>query len=644
MKETQLSSLKRKLYFNIFIAVIVVPFFIVMFGEIFTALFNSHLKLTVFQSALSAFKPLVYVLYIVVVSFYFFVITRYLKPLLNFILKGEQTQAARTATIKISLFLLVINPLFWFLSVLVFYGINGWIAPGGVPLIWLLLLKVSEGFLSALFTILIINNSLLEPKIFLRMTNVGSEEKDLFVEFKDYWIMGLVGLNFVVHLAYVVMYFTKRDLQSPGLAEPFAPLMVLGVIFSLIGLALVWLSRRETNKETEYLRSNLIDLNESEQADLSSEMILLNFNRMGELIALFNRFIRKIEERFRGVMEVAPSVDQSVEEVDQAANVFARGVESQANATEEMLATLKSLVSNLERVKNQVEDQFNLMSTVSLSIEKLSGGVESIVANTAEIRQQASVNLESAQNGIDTVGESVNHLHQMNNNLTNISKKIKKVGEETLNIDGILETIQNIADQTDMLSMNAAIEAAHAGKAGEGFSIVAAEIRKLAEVSSESVRQIASFIDNIKKSVAEAVSMAEKSEMTAREGELSSDNARASLQTIVNYLQETDKMSENIENLAMEQGKRAVEVNQGTAKLKEVSENIRLVMTEQSQGAEQVVQTMQSIAEENQKERDASKNLFQQVEHLREQSYELKTLVSAFQVGNKNKSEEVRGN
>ncbi len=634
--ESVLDQMKKKVYRDMIVAVILVPFVIVVFGEIFSSLFNVTLNKTVAERVAYSFKPIVYVLYIIVVSFYFFVIVGYLKPLFDFLSKGEEDgegdKNARKSSLKISWFLLIINPLFWILTTLLFYGLHGWKAPGGVPLYWSLLLKSSEGILSAFFTILVINNTLLKPKAMLKMTNTRHHEKDFFIGIKDYLIMGFTGSNFLVHFAYVMFYFEHRNPENLGLEHSFMSLIIIGIVFSLMGLGLVWLSRKEQLSEVAYLKQNLTELNERKIADLSSEIILLNFNEIGDLVEQFNRFIHKIEKRFHGMVQVAQKVENNAESVNMAANIFSKSVQNQANGTEEVLATLKNFSSMLERVGDQVKDQFQQISTISSSMDQLNSGVESIVANTVQVRQQATINVKSALQGIEIVGESVKHLHQMNRDLTEITQKIRMVEEETRHIDDILETIQGIADQTDMLSMNAAIEAAHAGKAGEGFTIVASEIRKLAEDSTESVHKIASFIGNIKQRVGEVVQVAGKSESTAQEGQLSADNARVALETIVDNLKETDVMTEHIEKLTVEQGKMATKINHGTLHLKEVSEGIQMAVTEQAQGSSEIVVTMQSIAEENLKEKDASSELFQQVDHLKEQSYELKTLIGDFKL------------
>ncbi|MEI6044791.1 MAG: methyl-accepting chemotaxis protein [Chloroflexota bacterium] len=199
----------------------------------------------------------------------------------------------------------------------------------------------------------------------------------------------------------------------------------------------------------------------------------------------------------------------------------------------------EQLVYNTQRTDQAADRQASRILNVSESIGDINHSIQRVSENTTILTQVAQEARSNAHQGGVAVTKSVSSMNRIRGNVQETAKKIKRLGESSQQIGEIVKLIDDIADQTNMLALNAAIQAAMAGEQGKGFSVVAEEVRRLAERSAGATREIALLVKSIQDDTAEAVVAMEESTGEVVEGSRVADEAgRAlgSIETVVDRL------------------------------------------------------------------------------------------------------------
>jgi twitching motility protein PilJ len=170
------------------------------------------------------------------------------------------------------------------------------------------------------------------------------------------------------------------------------------------------------------------------------------------------------------------------------------------------------------------------------------------------------VSLDAAQRGAGAVADSIAGMNEIRGQIQETAKRIKRLGESSQEIGEIVELISDITEQTNVLALNAAIQAASAGEAGRGFSVVAEEVQRLAERSGEATKQIAALVKTIQTDTHDAVAAMENTTQNVVEGAKRSDAAGQSLTEISNVSQKLATLIENISGATQKQAEIATEV------------------------------------------------------------------------------------
>ncbi len=220
-------------------------------------------------------------------------------------------------------------------------------------------------------------------------------------------------------------------------------------------------------------------------------------NEVGNLARSVSKMIKNLRAMIEQVVNISDKVSASSEEL------YASG-EQVGEVAEQVGTAIEGIASGAEEQSAQVED---LVSTVETFIRQ----IEEVGQNTAVMNKSADDVMERIKKGNDYVNNSVLQVGRVKKDSTEVADVIKSLGKASAEIGNIVELINGIAAQTNLLALNAAIEAARAGEAGRGFSVVADEIRELAEDSSSATKQIADLIKDIQKGVSEAVQKMDES-------------------------------------------------------------------------------------------------------------------------------------
>ena len=338
---------------------------------------------------------------------------------------------------------------------------------------------------------------------------------------------------------------------------------------AFITVVVILLFNTIVNKPLKATVDLLKDVAEGD-GDLTQRLVITSEDEVGEVSKWFNIFVDKIHDLILQVKTNASQLSSAVTEIASSAEQSKSGAESQTSKTTEMATSVEQMTSTI------MESSQN-------------------AASAAESAKKAST---AANTGGSVVAETIEGMKAIAKSVTESAKTIGELGKRSEEIGEIISVIDDIADQTNLLALNAAIEAARAGEQGRGFAVVADEVRKLAERTTKATTEIATMIKEIQQTTAEAVTSMEEGTKQVEAGTELAGKAGDSLEEIVGVVNEVVSVIEQIATAANEQ----------SAASEEISTNVGSVATiaqQSAQGADQ----MASAAEQLNRQSEELSNL-----------------------------------
>ena len=342
------------------------------------------------------------------------------------------------------------------------------------------------------------------------------------------------------------------DAYQGGIAERavygaiLAALVVL-VLATLVLMAKIYLD--DTRRQAE----------EAEQSRLVSEMvnrqnqdaILRLMNELGDLADGDLTVTATVSEDITGA--IADSINYTVEELRVLVGRINDAAGRVTQATEIAQQTSAELLAAAERQSVEIQDAGRSVLAMASSMSEVSGSANL----SAQVARQS---LAAAGKGTVAVQDSIKGMNEIREQIQETSKRIKRLGESSQEIGEIVELISDITEQTNVLALNAAIQAASAGDAGRGFTVVAEEVQRLAERSGEATKQIAAIVKTIQTDTQGAVSAMEESTRGVVEGAKLSDAAGQALAEIGEVSQNLAQLIESISDATRTQADSATNV------------------------------------------------------------------------------------
>jgi methyl-accepting chemotaxis protein len=273
-------------------------------------------------------------------------------------------------------------------------------------------------------------------------------------------------------------------------------------------------------------------------------------------------------------------------------------VSQASNVAHEIQSSTGDILQASERMRRGAEQQTTQIQSAAGAVNDMSHTIQRMAEN-AEAATQASLRAtQAAVKGGTSVTETIKGMQRIRAAVQTTGKKIKGLGERSLEIGAIIEVINEIATQTNLLALNAAIEAARAGEQGRGFAVVADEVRKLAERAARATKDITSLIKGIQVETSEAVTVMEEGTREVEEGTKLADQAGAALREIEQIVKQTSGLVTDITNSAANQ----VKVSESVVTS---MDSISKLTQDTTKGVQDTVETIGRLAELSKRLTDA---------------------------------------
>lgn len=304
-----------------------------------------------------------------------------------------------------------------------------------------------------------------------------------------------------------------------------------------------------------------------EENKRNQEAILRLLNEMGDLAEGDLTVKASVTEDITGA--IADSINYTIDELRILVAEINKATEQVTTASQQAQAITAQLLDAAQRQSKEIEE-------TSASVLKMAGSINDVSATAVESARVAQISLDAAEKGQSAVQNSISGMNEIREQIQETAKRIKRLGESSQEISEIVELISDITEQTNILALNAAIQAASAGEAGRGFTVVAEEVQRLAERSGEATKQIGAIVKTIQTDTHDAVAAMEKSTQGVVEGAKLSDAAGQALSEIGRVSQELAGLIHSISETTQAQ----TEVAQSVAKNMQDIQNITTQTTE----------------------------------------------------------------
>jgi len=388
------------------------------------------------------------------------------------------------------------------------------------------------------------------PRINNDVSELQVDGKTRIVTFTP--IKGLSSVNWYIGLS------VDKE-QAYSMLNAFRTSAVVAIVIAVVSIiALLGMLIRLLIQPLHIMTRALIDIADGE-GDLTRRLTIQNNDEFGQLGIAFNRFVERIHGSIREVCSATVQVNEVALRVVAASNSSMTNCDQQASRT----------------------------SSVVAAINQLGATAQDIARNAAQASSQASEARSLAEEGQQVVDRNIVSMNQLSRMLSASSTHIESLNDKTVNIGHILEVISSISQQTNLLALNAAIEAARAGEAGRGFAVVADEVRNLAHRTQESAEQVQGMIEQLQVGARESVSTMSDSHRQSQDSVKIANQAGERLDRVTARIGDIDGMNQSVATATEEQ----------TAVVEAINVDINEIDTLNQQGVQNLQATLRACAD-----------------------------------------------
>jgi methyl-accepting chemotaxis protein len=326
----------------------------------------------------------------------------------------------------------------------------------------------------------------------------------------------------------------------------------------------------------------------------------------------------------------AAQTGSAVQQVTMAVQNVASGAQETSRSAQETTAAVGQLSQVIDGIARGATDQARQVQTTSATATQMAAGIEQVAANATQMATAGQQTRAAAEHGGQAVRETTAAMTEIQVVVGQAASKVRELGVLGQKIGAVVETIDDIAEQTNLLALNAAIEAARAGEHGKGFAVVADEVRKLAERSGRETKQIAELIKQVQTGTKDAVGAMDSGAATVELGSEKAAQAGQALEEILKAVQETVRQSGEIASSSQQMATGARSVTDAMHSISAVVEESSAAteqMAAQASGVNGSIQSIAAVSEEQSAATEqvsaSTEQMSAQVEQMSAQAQEL---------------------
>lgn len=371
------------------------------------------------------------------------------------------------------------------------------------------------------------------------------------------------------------------------------------IITLLVGIIIANIIARRTTKPIKEVVKKLEELS-SNEGDLTARLHVSSKDEVGQLATAFNKMIDSIQTLVKNVKLTTIEVASSSEQLSASA-------EQSANATNQITLSIQEIATGSDQQVLQAESS-------TIATQEMSQSIKFIAESSTTVSNSSAAASKVAEEGNEAVLKSIEQMDFIQKSVSTASSKIKELDTLSNDIGQILDVITTIAEQTNLLALNAAIEAARAGEAGKGFAVVADEVRKLAEESKDSANKITYLIKEIQANTTEAVGFMDKGEEEVQSGIKLVNEAGEAFERISSSVQQVTQQIQEVSNASKQ-------LSSGTEKVANSIENLATISKESAIAS-------QNVAASSEEQLASMEEIASSAENLSMTAEKLQSLVS----------------
>ncbi|AVI67024.1 methyl-accepting chemotaxis protein [Shewanella sp. WE21] len=325
----------------------------------------------------------------------------------------------------------------------------------------------------------------------------------------------------------------KQSIKEAGdrSAQSLWLTLSIGIALLIVMLIVTIAIARAISSSARNVAQSLSELADG-KGDLSHQLKVSGSDELGQVSSNFNRFLRLLGDSIRRVV----------------------------NVTDPLLDSSRSLKQRMEDATHATQRQSHDASAVQVSMEDMRHSVIEISQNARKAASAAQVAEKEAMQGMTVVQRTIDISQQLNTGIQAASNSINELARDTENVTSILNVITSIAEQTNLLALNAAIEAARAGEQGRGFAVVADEVRALASKTADATTEIRHVLQNLKTAAISSVNTMNVAMSKSSENETNAQNTGSALKSIQQQIVSINSMNTHIASATEEQASVASQV------------------------------------------------------------------------------------
>lgn len=422
-----------------------------------------------------------------------------------------------------------------------------------------------------------------------------------------------------------------QDQSAQAARSAASVLLIIGLVSIISGVAISVLAYRQVANPLRDLAGQLRKL-AAGSGDLTLQLRVNSNDEIGMLGDSFNQLVagladlvrqvisasEEIYRRSQAMSNVVGSVTGAADAVGEVMSLVSAGAQEQSESCNVASLSLAELNQATEQIASGAQHQAIRVQDTTVTVHHMVGSMEDMAATAAQMSETSNQAASQARQGAQIVDDTLAGMQRIRDRVLSAADYVKELGRYGGNIGEMLQVITDIAEQTNLLALNAAIEAARAGAHGRGFAVVAEEVRRLAERSGSSVKEIRELVNSIHTGTTKAVQAMTESSRDVEQSVALSSAAGSALNQILTAVEQTTggiqsihqsiesmldsarSVSQAVQDMAAvteENSASSEEMAAGAVEVSKAMDNLTRVSVANSQAVEQVAASMGQVTE-----------------------------------------------